>query len=325
MKKTFLWILVSVLLVGTIFAFTMNQNLVVEILPGGITVYSPVQDAIYGERLVPINLTMSTEVFYFKYSDNGSGLKTLCRNCNEFGFSEVKKKGFSDGFHELVIFGVFENGNVSEIRNFTVDSKIPKVIKTTPKVKLKTNPLRTSVTNGSDFTVKYNEENVREVLLGINPVNSSVVTVVNITDQCNESGRGILCNFQVDLTAFDGQQVFYWINITDIANHTGSSRPIKVFVDTTEPVLTVNAPVDNSTYGRQVPFNLSVNEQVSSLEFIDNTDKNPRWKKVCSHCEDYGLERLKTKSFKIGQHDLMIRAVDYAGNSDAVPVSFDVV
>src|SRR3989344_4317083 len=149
MKKTFLLLILGILLVGSVLALTLSQNLTVNILPGAFEVFSPVQDVIYGERLVPINLTMSTEVFYFKYSDNGSGLKTLCRNCNEYGFSEIKKKGFSDGFHELVIFGVFENGNVSEIRNFTVDSKIPKVIKATPKVKLKTDPLRTSVTNGS--------------------------------------------------------------------------------------------------------------------------------------------------------------------------------
>jgi hypothetical protein len=322
-KRGFL--VLGILLVGSVLALSLSQNLTVNILPGAFEVFSPVQDAIHGERLVPINLTMSTEVFFFKYSDNGSGLKTLCRNCDEYGFSELKRKGFSDGFHELVIFGVFENGNVSEIRNFTVDSKTPKVIKTTPKVKLKTNPLRTSVTNGSDFSVRYTEENVEEILLRLNPVNSSVVTIVNITNQCNESGQNVICNFQVDLTAFDGQQVFYWINITDIANHTGSSRPTKVFVDTTDPVLTVNSPVNNSTYGRRVPFNLSVNEQVNTLEFIDNSDSNPHWEKICSHCDSYGSERLKTKSFKVGEHNLMIRAVDYAGNTDVEPVSFDVV
>ena len=195
-----------------------------------------------------------------------------------------------------------------------IDSKAPKIHKT--------EPTKNKVTNGS-FSIKYTEDNLKEVLLSWNPT-------INLTSQCNESGKNVVCNAQVNLTAFDGQNITYWVNMTDIANSTDSSRPTRVLVDTTSPVLTVNAPQNitqnttNSTYGRRVPFNLSVSEKVT-LEFIDNSDTRPRWERICSNCDSYGLDRLRTKSFRVGEHDLIIKAIDRAGNSDSKMLNFDVV
>ena len=80
----------------------------------------------------------------------------------------------------------------------------------------------------------------------------------------------------------------------------------------------------NESYSRRVPFNLSVSERVR-LEYMDSSVFRPRWRRLCSRCEDYGLDRVRKKSFKKGLHEVLIRAVDDAGNSDVVEVEFEVV
>ncbi len=304
-KRGFLFL--GILLVGTVFAFTMEQGLKVTILTGDINIISPMQDNIYDDRRIPVIILLSEEAEYLKVSDNGGRFRNLCRNCDSLGFWSTRIMGFDEGFHELEFVAVFSDRTVSQNVSFFIDSKDPTITKTTPA--------RNQVTNGSDFSVKYTESNVKEILLIWNPT-------INLTGQC-ASGEDVICNVpQVDLTAFDGQEIEYWFNVTDIADNTDSSIPTKVLVDTTSPLLTVNAPV-NTAYGRRVPFNLSVSEDVT-LDLIDNSDLSPTWKRICSNCNSYGLTSLRTKSFKTGMHDIVIRATDKAGNSDSEAVSLDV-
>jgi len=80
---------------------------------------------------------------------------------------------------------------------------------------------------------------------------------------------------------------------------------------------------ENANYERRVQFNMIVSEDVT-LEYIDYFDTNPRWRRLCSNCDEYGDSRTKTKSFKRGLHNVEIRAVDKAGNSDTEQISFNV-
>jgi hypothetical protein len=198
--------------------------------------------------------------------------------------------------------------NATENITFFIDSQDPKISKTEPR--------RNSITNGSDFYIKYTEDNVKEVLLTWNPT-------LNLTSQCNESGKNKECFFDVNLTAFDGQEIGYWFNLTDIANNTDGSRVTKVLVDTTSPILTINSPLNNTgneSYGKRVPFNITVSEEVK-LEYMDN---DGRFRRLCSNCEEYGFDRKKTKSFREGIHNVTIRAIDKAENSDTKIVKFEV-
>jgi len=70
-----------------------------------------------------------------------------------------------------------------------------------------------------------------------------------------------------------------------------------------------------------VVFNISVSEDVK-IEYIDNSAS--RWKRLCSNCDEYGESRKKTKSFKRGVHDILIRATNKAGNIDIKEINFDV-
>jgi len=70
-------------------------------------------------------------------------------------------------------------------------------------------------------------------------------------------------------------------------------------------------------------INSRVNENVA-LEFMDDFDSRPRWKRLCSRCDDYGFDRKRLKGFRNGEHGVMIRTVDRAGNADVEVISFEV-
>lgn len=291
MKKILL-IVLGILLIGSVSALVAHQNVTATILPGEIYIHSPVQNAVYPERMVLINLSMSSKVKYFKYGDNGGSLKTLCRECNSYS----KKKPFGDGFHQLIIYGLFEKGNISHSINFLVDSKKPRIIRSEPK--------RDEVTNGSNFYIKYSEENLKEILINFNP--SLVLS------NCNESGKDKECFFDLDLTAYDGQYINYSFNVSDYIRSV-QSKNIKVKVDTSSPIITIKSPL-NSEYGKRILFDLQVNEKVK-LQYSDN---NENWRSLCTNCQRYN----RTRFFKLGNHNVLIRAIDKAGNSDLEEINF---
>ena len=189
-----------------------------------------------------------------------------------------------------------------------VDSRNPKISRVLPK--------RGRVTNGSNFYIKYTENNLKEVLVSWNPV--------KLLDDCIESGRNKKCYIDLNLSSYDGQYVDFWFNVSDSIRSV-KSRDIRVLVDTTSPDLKVNSP-ENKTggYGRKVPFNISVSEDVL-LEYYDESNFKPRWRRLCSRCDEYGFDRIRMKSFKKGIHKVLIRAVDKAGNSDVEKVVFEVM
>jgi len=124
------------------------------------------------------------------------------------------------------------------------------------------------------------------------------------------------------LSAFDNQTIEYHYEVSDSISTT-ISKNISVKVDTTSPILNLFFP-NETEYGRRVPFNITISEEVK-LEYLDELDSRPRWRSLCRSCEEYGNLKNKEKSFNKGQHDLLIRAIDEAGNSDVRNVSFIVV
>ncbi|MFH1585143.1 MAG: lamin tail domain-containing protein [archaeon] len=270
-------------------------------------VNSPEDGAIYDSKRVQFNLSASEDlsvIEYINWNDRKPRWKRLCKDCDEYGAERIKLKSFKDGFNNISIKAIDDFGQAKE-QNFVffVDSKAPKISRTLPK--------KNSITNGVDFYIKYTEENLKEVSVNWNPA--------QIISDCNSSGRNQECDIYLDLTPFDGQYIDYYFEVSDQI-HTTQSKETRVLVDTTSPEITLNMP-ESKTYDRKVPFNIEVSEEVS-LEYIDNSDSSPRWRKLCTRCDEYGAERKKTKTFKRGAHDLTIRAFDKAGNSDEESVSF---
>jgi len=200
-------------------------------------------------------------------------------------------------------FGTVNEENIS----LFIDSREPRISRTLPR--------RNSVTNGTGFFVRYTEINLKDVFVSWNPSEQLV--------SCNVPGKNQECTIDLDLTAFDGQEIEYWFNVSDDVRSV-ESRRTKIKVDTTKPNITINLPLNDSILDRRVQFNISVSEDVK-LEYLDNTTSNPRFRRLCSNCDEYGESRKRTKSFREGVHNLTIRATDKAGQTDVKAVSFEVI
>ena len=273
-------------------------------------IYAP-GDAHYGKRIVPFNITTSKEVEeieYINYNDRKPRWNSLCMNCDEYGFLKMRTKTLLEGENNISIkatdeFGIVVEENIS----FFIDSKEPRIFRTEPR--------RNSVVNGSEFLVKYTEDSLESVKLFWNP---------NLTLSNCTSGNNQECKTEVNLSDFDGQFIIYYFEVSDTINSV-KSKEVEVFVDTTSPDLNVIAPENDTTYESNVPFNITISEEVT-LEYIDETDSRPRWRRLCSRCDEYGNSRVREKRFSgEGIHSILIKATDEAGNSDVESIGFVVV
>ena len=263
----------------------------------------------YSSRRIPIEITTTDIVDRIELIDNlvaNPRPRVLCRNCDEYGISRERLFTFHEGWNNITIRAEDEFGN-SKMKNilFFIDSRPPRISQTLPR--------RNSVINGSFFQVKYTEDNLKSVLLSFNPD-------ISLTN-C-QSGSNKVCNISVNLSAFDGQFIDFKFILSDGIN-TAESRETRVLVDTTTPIIKINFPLNNSQNERRVQLNISVSEQVS-LEYLDDFAFAPRMRRLCTNCIEYGEFRQKFTSLKPGQHNLIIKATDKAGNSQEKQVEFDV-
>lgn len=267
------------------------------------------EDGIYDNRKINFNITTTKEVeeiSYINWNDNKPRWQKLCSNCDEYGFSKKKTKRVREGENNLTFMAIDKFGDEREFNVLIfVDSKKPKISNTFPK--------RNSVVNGSFFSVKYIESDIKNVKLVFNPE-------INLSGCL--SGRNQECSTSIDLSLYDNQTIEYHFEISDSISTT-ISKNVSVKVDTTSPVLTIFIP-NETEYGRKVPFNITISEE-AKLEYLDELDSKPTWRNLCRNCAEYGYLKEKEKSFKKGSHDLLIRAVDEAGNADIKNVSFSVV
>lgn len=314
-----------------------------------LTINSPTETD-YNTKKIPFNLTTSSiseKIEYINYADNNPRWRILCRNCDEYGFNKKKTNTLKEGRNNITIRATNEFQTIQENISLFIDSIPPKISKTEPG--------KNEIINGSFFQVKYTEDNPVNVMLFWNPNK----TLENCT-----SGRNQYCSTDANLSDFNNQYINYDFTISDGIN-TVQSKTTRVFVDTTSPILTVNSPKNPPTnnsnssgggvgvglqayfydeYGNlvslggstadqpeniiydtnKIPFNITVSEKVK-LEYYDAFDSRPRWKNICSNCNDYGSEKKKTKTFKDGSHNLLIRAIDKAGNSDIEEVLFTII
>ncbi|MBS3092301.1 hypothetical protein J4466_02670 [Candidatus Pacearchaeota archaeon] len=207
--------------------------------------------------------------------------------------------------------GTIENKTIYEYRtilpcgNLIIDLKKPRISKTLPR--------RNSFTNGSDFYIRYSEENLKKVSIIFNP------TI--IINQCNLSGKNIQCPFSLNLASYNGQQINYKMQVEDIAGNIDESREIPINVDTTSPIINyINKSIDN----KRVKFTINISElNLDVVEYMDNSDSRPKWKPLCNRLKNGICERRIT--FKPGNHNLTIRAIDKAGNSDSEGVEFSIL
>ena len=94
------------------------------------------------------------------------------------------------------------------------------------------------------------------------------------------------------------------------------------YVNETEAFNFVFYSLNESIYdSRRTIFNFTASKELEKIEYINWNDNNPRWKRLCKDCDEYGFTRMKTKTLDEGLNNFSIRGVDDFGS--VVKVDFD--
>lgn len=119
-KGIIIFMLISILLAGTIYAQTTTQQVTVTVVSGFLNVYSPVEGKIYQKNLIPViaNITTPLDIDTVSLMDNNVIIDT-CAKCKQVS----KEIYFSDGEHTLTVRARFKSGDIIEKSvSFFVDS-----------------------------------------------------------------------------------------------------------------------------------------------------------------------------------------------------------
>ncbi|MGY4884358.1 MAG: hypothetical protein ACP5NZ_02140 [Nanobdellota archaeon] len=261
------------------------------------------------------SILISVNVSYYKFSrieylDNKSSTSRftlLCTNCSNYS----RVKTFLEGNHTLIFRGVLVNGtNITNQTKFIIDTKKPSV----SSVK----PTSMKYSNGSGFFIKYTEENCKNLILN---VNGSDIKTMNC-----KSGKSINESFSQDISKYNNQTVEYKFKIIDMANNTKESRSTKIKVDTKSPEIK-NLKAEKSLLGRYIIFNMTIlNEDKNSfnkVEYMDDSALKPIWKPLCTSLSTGNICYKKVSS-SLGNHNLKVRVLDDAGNSDSKSINLKI-
>lgn len=282
------------------------------IIPGSdivIKVGSP-KDIVYFQKKVKFNIStgeVAKKIEYINLNDSNPRWKNICLSCPEYGLYREKKLTMIEGENNLIIRVIDLNGGVSEKNvTFKVESEKPIVYKVEPR--------ENSIVNGSRFFIQYTEYNLKNITL----VYGTGEDTRNTTQAC-EPGKDKECIFSVNLSDYEEKTLKYYFIIEDLIN-SEKTQIKKLKVDTIFPVLEIELPEENKSYEKVVPFKMSISKK-ATLEY-KNKDGKAGWKNLCTNCNQFGVDEKKTKIFQKGYHELLIRAVDKAGNSDLKEVNF---
>ena len=271
-----------------------------------LKINSPINGVYYYNKNILFDIFSNhnpNDIIYSYFDGRGKEVTVkLCSKCNTYN----KTKPLSDGKYNLT----FAIGNKTQIFSkkqlvFLVDSTAPKISETLPKKGL---------TNGN-FSIKFKENNPKILTLTYNNQKKNL----NISRECILEKEVWSCNIKVNLSIFDGKQVRYYFNLTDITGKNTSSKPINLTVDTTLPKAKMNWTIN----GGKVNFIFNVTEiNFYKISYIDYNNTKPKETVLCSKLKNNICQI--TKSFKIGQHNLTIFINDKAGNSLQKQINFKV-
>ncbi len=252
----------------------------------------------------------------YAYMDDRGRIRTgsLCRRIN-FGICE-DSINFKDGFNNVTVIVKDQAGNqAQESVSFYIDSKGPKITSTKP---------RRGFASGT-FSVEFIEENPVLLVLHYGNLSDMKTRSLNLGN-CQYDRNKQKCETDVNLGAYHGQEIEYYFTIEDFAGNTEESKHTELEVDTAFPVLNNLGDFWSKGQGRYVEyiyFNLSITEEnLDEVEYYDNSDSRPKWRRLCSRLED---ERCVEKErFDEGHHSVDVQITDEAGNSIAERIEFSI-
>ena len=261
-----------------------------------------------GHGLLNLRIITSSSISKIIYSDTDGNKRTLCNNCDSYGYYSSKLLSLKEGTNNISLIAVDNFGNIAE-KNISlfIDSISPRITKILPKNK--------QYTNGSSFILEFIEKNVISSSIILNGTSIPITNCTNITKNMDK----FTCFFNLNLNAYDSNLLSFYINISDPVRSI-RSKNISINVDTTNPNITINSPIQNQDYNiTKIPVNISLSEK-ALLQYFNNGV----FRTLCNNCDSYGLFSLKTKVFPSGNNSLIIKVTDKAGNSKILNTSFSI-
>ena len=274
---------------------------------------SPEDGEVYNSREILLNFSLDKEsdVSYKDDNEDGESWRRICSDCWDY----EKEKLFKEGENNLTFKAIGFSGNISYInRSFFVDSKKPKIKKTEPK----------SGFGEGNFYVEIQEANPNSLVLHYGDANPGMRTANVDLESCEDikgNSEKKACNVFVPLIDYDGKEIEYWFNLTDIAGNYDESRHYELEVDTTFPVIN---SLDYTIDRLYVTFNINITEgNFDGVSYIDWSDTKPKWKTLCSRLKDDMC--IRKKSFRKGLHNIDFQVTDKAGNAVGEHVEFEII
>jgi len=285
----------------------VNQEDSIDLEPPSMEIDSPLNGGIYNtiSTLVKISTDERADLYYSDPKDSTRWIR-LCQKCTSYN----QKKIFIEGLNEVTFRAKDVNNNIIyQSISFTIDSKKPRIVKTSPKSGFISN----------EFQVQFTELNPSSLILSYGNNGTGYHTNSLDLSQCSllpgNSGK-YDCSISIDLDSYNNQDIAYWFNLTDIAGSSQSHRPIKLKVDTINPEINY---FNYTLSGRKLSINMSVIEDnLDKIEYYDYSSSRPRWTTLCPSLRKGYC--TKTINLVPGVHDLEIRAIDKAGNSDSADI-----
>lgn len=267
-----------------------------------LVIYKPTT-GVYNNRRVQFNITTvdeSARLVYINDNENNPRERLLCRNCDEYGLTRKKLVSLKEGENNLTIIAINQTGGHEEEGvSVFVDSVEPRIRKAEPT---------RGFTDGN-FFIDFEELNPVQVLLHYgNTQSGQRIQNVNISE-C-DLDRTYECNVEVNLTDYEAEEINYFFEVIDVANNTDHSRTRTLDVDLTDPVIN---SFEGDVDGKRIEFTLDISElNFDRVTYVDLMDPRLKEKTVCTRLNN----RICTKriSFADGQHDLVFKVSDEAGN-----------
>ncbi|PIN89666.1 hypothetical protein COU57_05700 [Candidatus Pacearchaeota archaeon CG10_big_fil_rev_8_21_14_0_10_32_14] len=251
----------------------------------------------------PLSIKLNENADELIIIDNGEGgirSKVLCYGCDSYNSPYDLKEGY-----HFVQIQAWMGGEKIDENTFHViiDSKKAKITKTLP---------RKGFSNG-EFSVEFNEEFTKEVILRYGIYNDMKSISLDLENDCDESQRGKLCTKWVNLSEFDGMQIVYHFKIIDHSGNVAISKKYMLDVDNTKPEI---KSYEYFTQGRKITFSFEIKEKNFKEIILEDNGGDSRQKNLCRKLNLYSCK--KTMNFAEGDHDLKITVLDKAGNFEII-------
>jgi hypothetical protein len=244
---------------------------------------------------------------------NGRGVwSKICSDCSTYS----KARSFKEGENLYTFRAVNSLGkDTNKTVRFFIDSQKPKILKVEPKK---------GFTSG-DFYIEIKESNPINLTLVYGNYNKGYQRFLVNLSECTSikgSSEKKACDFSIDLTGYDQQNIDYHFELVDIANTMAISKTLYLDVDMKDPAITNLASQWWNKVGKDIYFNLSIDEtNFDEIQYRDNTATLPKWRTLCSSLRNnYCTKKITIYKDIPGSVDIQV--LDEAANSVGERVIF---